>query len=109
VVTLPPLPQPDLAKGVQVTGVVLVAGVPRAIIKAPDEPISRTVGPGDRLSNGQVLVKTIDVSNRAEPVVILEQFGTDVAVGVGKAGIEIAAAPTDLPPVPGLFHSSRSN
>jgi hypothetical protein len=80
---LPTLPQPDLARGVQVTGIVSVAGVPKAIVKAPGEAISRSVGPGERLANGQVLVKRIDM-NGSEPVVILEQYGTEVAVEVGK-------------------------
>ncbi len=80
---LPTLPQPDLARGVQVTGIVSVAGVPKAIVKAPGEAVSRSVGPGERLANGQVLVKRIDISG-SEPVVILEQYGTEVAVGVGK-------------------------
>ena len=81
---LPPLPQPELARGVQVTGVVLVNGVPQAIVKAPGETVSRSVRPGERLSNGQILVKRIDV-NRTEPVVILEQYGTEISVGVGTA------------------------
>lgn len=80
--SLPPLPQPELAQGVQVSGIALVNGEPRAIVKAPDETVSRSVTAGDRLSNGQVLVKRIEISS-AEPVVILEQYGTEVAVGVG--------------------------
>lgn len=80
--SLPTLPQPDLARGVQVTGIVSVAGVPRAIVKAPGEAVSRSVSSGERLANGQVLVKRIDL-NGSEPLVILEQYGTEVAVGVG--------------------------
>lgn len=79
---LPTLPQPDLAKGVQVTGIISVAGVPRAIVKAPGEAVSRSVTTGERLANGQVLVKRIDM-NGSEPVVILEQYGTEVAIEVG--------------------------
>lgn len=81
-ISLPTLPQPDLARGVQVTGIVSVAGVPRAIVKAPGEAVSRSVSSGERLANGQVLVKRIDL-NGSEPLVILEQYGTEVAVGVG--------------------------
>ncbi len=105
--TLPPLPQPDLAKQVQVTGIAFVGSIPRAIIKAPNETVSRSVGSGDRLSHGQILVKRIDTSNPDEPVVILEQYGTEVAVGVGKAPIQLASAATDargLPAVPALWY-----
>jgi len=105
--SLPPLPQPELAQGVQVTGIAFVNGVPRAIVKAPDETVSRSVSAGDRLSNGQILVKRIETSG-AEPVVILEQYGTEVAVGVGKPGVQLASAipdlSGDLPPVPALWY-----
>ncbi len=89
--SLPPLPKPELAKQVQVLGIAFVNGTPQAIVKAPDESISRTVIPGDRLAKGQVLVKAIDV-NRADPVVILEQVGVDVEVGIGRPAVELAAA-----------------
>ncbi len=102
---LPPLPQPDLAKGIRVTGVVVIGGMPRAIIKAPDETVSRTVGPGDRLSNGQVVVKRIDNRNPDEPLVIVEQYGTEVAIGVGKLPVQLASIPTNLSPVPALWYN----
>jgi len=106
--SLPPLPQPELAKGVRVTGIAFVNGIPRAIVQAPDEPVSRAVSAGDRLSNGQILVKRIETSS-AEPVVILEQYGTEVAVGVGT-GVQLAStAPvpssSGLPAVPALWYS----
>lgn len=102
-VTLSPLPQAELAKGVQVTGFAIVAGVPRAIVKAPDERTSRSVTAGDRLSNGQVLVKRIDFTNPEEPVLILEQSGTRVAVAVGQPGTQLAAASEAPPFVPALW------
>ncbi|MCP2730876.1 hypothetical protein, partial [Limnofasciculus baicalensis] len=34
---LPKLPEPTLAKGIEVTGVIEIAGVPQAILKAPNE------------------------------------------------------------------------
>lgn len=99
-VTLPPLPQPDLARQVEVKGIALFRGVPQAIVKAPEEPVARTVVAGDRLAQGQVLVKHIDV-NRVNPVVILEEVGIDVVVGVGRPAVEVAAGPrTSLPPLP---------
>jgi hypothetical protein len=80
---LPPLPDPTLARAVEVTGVVVVAGVPQAIVKAPNESTSRYVQVGQRLSNGQVLVKRIEVNSGSDPVVILEQNGVEVGRAVG--------------------------
>lgn len=80
---LPKLPEPTLAQGVEVTGVVEVGGVPNAIVKVPNEP-SRYVQAGQRLSNGQVLVKRIDMNRGPTPVVILEQYGIEVAREVGE-------------------------
>lgn len=84
VATRPPLPDPTLAKAVEVTGVVQVGSSVQAIVKAPDEPTSRYVTVGQRLSNGQVLVKRIEV-NGSEPIVILEQSGVEVARAVGES------------------------
>jgi hypothetical protein len=65
-----------------VTGVIEVGGITNAIVKEPNAP-SRYVRAGQRLSNGQVLVKRIEVDRGPEPVVILEQFGVEVARRVG--------------------------
>lgn len=81
---LPPLPDPTLAKAVQVTGVIVVAGVPQAIIQAPNEATSRYVQAGQRISNGQILVKRIEMNSGSEPIVILEQNGVEVARAVGS-------------------------
>jgi hypothetical protein len=82
--SLPPLPDPSLAKAVQVTGVIVVAGVPQAIIQAPNEATSRYVQAGQRISNGQILVKRIEMNSGSEPIVILEQNGVEVARAVGS-------------------------
>ena len=82
---LPPLPEPTQARGIEVSGVVEVGGVPKAIVKVPNEP-SRTVREGDRLSNGQVLVKRIEVNQGPTPLVVLEQYGIEVAKQVGGGG-----------------------
>lgn len=87
----PPPPQPDLARAVQVTGVIQIGSVPHAIVQAPNEPTSRYVRVGQRLSNGAVLVKRIDMRG-PEPVVVLEQVGVEVEVAVGEGG---------PPPTPG--------
>lgn len=92
---LPPLPpEPTLARAIAVTGVVTIAGIPQAIVKAPDEPTSRSVRVGQRLSNGQVLVKRIEIGQGSDPVVILEQYGIEVAKTVGEPP---AAPPTGRP------------
>jgi hypothetical protein len=100
---LPKLPEPTLAKGIEVTGVVEVGGVPTAIVKVPNEP-GRYVREGERLSNGQVLVKRIDMNRGSTPVVILEQYGQEVARGVGEkpAGAPTgeAGSPTASLPIP---------
>lgn len=83
IAALPPLPEPTLAKSVEVTGVIIVAGVPIAIVQAPEEPTSRYVQAGQRLSNGKILVKRIEMNGGSEPVVILEQNGVEVARTVG--------------------------
>ena len=90
---LPKLPEPTQAKGVEVTGVVEVGGETRAIIKVPNEP-SRTVREGDRLFNGQVLVKRIEARG-AIPLVILEQYGVEVARRIGDA--PAGGAPGEIP------------
>ena len=101
---LPPPQDPDLARSVAVMGVVQVGSEPLAIVKVPNEATSRYVRVGQRLSNGQVLVKRIEINDGSEPVVILEQYGIEVAKEVGEkpANSTQAAAPTggspDTPP-----------
>ncbi|MBD2037362.1 hypothetical protein H6F86_07800 [Phormidium sp. FACHB-592] len=81
--TLPPLPSATLANGVQVSGVVVVNGAPQAIVKAPNEETSRHVRVGQRISNGQVLVKRIEMNAGSDPIVIFEENGVEVARAVG--------------------------
>ena len=105
---LPPLLQePDLARGVAVTGVIQIGSEPQAIIKVPNEATSRYVRVGQRLSNGQVLVKRIEINENSEPVVILEQYGIEVARAVGEeaANSEPTNTPTAATPVPSLDNS----
>ncbi|MGB7444237.1 MAG: hypothetical protein WA919_24485 [Coleofasciculaceae cyanobacterium] len=83
---LPILPEPDQAKAIEVTGVIQVDGVANAIVKVPNEP-ARYVKPGQRLSNGQVLVKRIEMNGAPVPIVILEQYGVEVARRVGDKPI----------------------
>ncbi|WP_414621022.1 hypothetical protein [Calothrix sp. CCY 0018] len=81
---LPPPPEPKLAQAVLVSGVVQVGNRPQAIIKVPSEPTSRYVQAGQRLASG-LLVKRIEMNEGSEPIVILEQYGIEVARMVGEA------------------------
>ena len=90
---LPVAPQPETAEAVIVTGVVLIGKVPQAIVKVPDEPTSRYVQPGQRLVNG-VLVKRIEMSRGANPTVIFEQYGIEVAKQVGEQPIKASKPAT---------------
>lgn len=83
---LPPPAQPELARAVIVSGVVLISNEPQAIIKVPDEPTSRYVQAGQRLANG-VLIKRIEMNGGSNPIVILEQFGIEVAKMVGEGSV----------------------
>lgn len=92
--TLPSIPEPTLAQAVEVTGVVTVGGVTQAIVKAPNEPTSRYVSAGQRLSNGQILVKRIEVFSGSDPVVVLEENGIEVPRTVGS---KAAPSPSGRP------------
>ena len=95
---LPPPVQPELARAVIVTGVVLIGQEPQAIIRVPNEPTSRYVQAGQRLANG-VLVKRIEINEGSNPVVIFEQYGMEVARNVGESPIN-AASPATTPENP---------
>lgn len=102
------LPEPDLAKSVIVMGVIQVGEQTLAIIQVPSEATSRYVQVGQRLSNGQVLVKRIELNAGAEPLVILEQYGIEVSKSVGEAPsqgqpttptAELPAPPQNISPI----------
>ncbi|MGF1523170.1 MAG: hypothetical protein ACFBSF_12715 [Leptolyngbyaceae cyanobacterium] len=85
--TLPPLPDPAVvASQVQIFGIAEMNGEVYAIVQAPNEPTSRYVREGDRLSNGAVLVKRIETRLSSEPLVVLEERGTEIALPVGAGG-----------------------
>lgn len=97
----PALQQPDLARTVIVTGVVQVGSDPQAIVKVPNEATSRYVRMGQRLANGQVLVKRIEINQGSEPIVILEQFGIEVSKSVGEeSGNPAQTTPAAVIPAP---------
>ena len=73
-----------LAQKVVITGVYEANGRTKLIVQAPEENTSRYVEVGQYLSNGQILVKSIDMSHFPTPLVILEQSGIEVAKAVGQ-------------------------
>ncbi len=77
-----PPPNPALAEDVVITGLYQANGTTKLIVKAPEESNSRYVEVGEYLSNGRVLVKSIDMS-QSPPLVILEQAGVEVAKVIG--------------------------
>ena len=91
-----PAPNPALAQDVVITGLYQANGRTRLIVQAPEEENSRYVEVGDYLSNGRVLVKSID-NSQYPPLVILEQSGIEVAkvIGEDSASEEVSF----LPPV----------
>jgi len=93
-VSPPPPQEPDLASNVAVTGVIQIGNETQAIVQVPNEGTSRYVRVGQRLSNGQVLVKRIEMNEGSEPIVILEQYGIEVARAVGDKPVNSAQTGT---------------
>ncbi|MBF2035175.1 MAG: hypothetical protein IGR92_06740 [Leptolyngbyaceae cyanobacterium T60_A2020_046] len=102
---LPLLPEATVAATVAVSGVVQVSGETYAIINAPGEPTSRYVRVGDRLSNGTILVKRIEMRPGSNPVVVFEENGVEVALPVG-AGTGPEEATAEAPGVSAVVASS---
>lgn len=92
---LPPPPQPELAEGVMVSGVVLIGEKLQAIIKVPNEATSRYVQAGQRLGSG-LLIKRIEMNEGSNPIVILEQYGIEVARMVGEEPVNSASSATSV-------------
>lgn len=95
----PPPPPPNIkaAEGTIVTGTVETAGTVYAIVKAFGETTSRSVSAGQLISNGQVLVKRIDI-NAEPPIVVLQQNGVEVLRPVGAP--VVGATPSNPNPLP---------
>lgn len=82
--TLQPSP-PLQAEQVQVTGVIALGGYRYAIVQSPDQPGGQYIKVGQRFGTGnQILVKRIEIKNQ-EPIVVLEEKGTEVPRFVGPA------------------------
>lgn len=97
---LPPPQEPDLAQAITVSGVVQIGNETLAIVQVPNEGTSRYVREGQLLSNGQVLVKRIEVNQGPSPIVVLEQYGVEVAKAVGEEPVNQAQGDggQDAPP-----------
>jgi len=107
--TLPPAPpETTLANGVMVMGVIQIGEQAQAIVQVPNEATSRYVQVGQRLSNGQVLVKRIELNAGAEPLVILEQYGVEVSKAVGEQSPS-QGQPTTSPTAAVPYLPSRTN
>lgn len=78
---LPALPQPTLAEAVQVSGVMTIGNENFAVVQTSAG--SQYVRVGQRVSNGQVLIKRIDLRG-SEPMVVLEENGIEVSRPVGS-------------------------
>lgn len=93
----PILPVPNEARGVVVSGVMQLQGTPVAIVKAPNENVARQVTVGASLSNGQIIVKAINVAGD-KPSIVLEQYGLEVTRGLGEPAEEPVDPPTPEAP-----------
>lgn len=91
----PPPPTPTDAQGVRVFGVAAINGITRAVVRAPNESVTRTVQVGDTLAGG-VRVTAIE-AYRPDPVVVLEQYGQTVRISVGQS--PVSQGTSDVPPV----------
>ncbi|MEO0926197.1 MAG: hypothetical protein AAFY63_10030 [Cyanobacteria bacterium J06643_13] len=90
---------PTLAQDVVISGMFEANGRTRLIVQAPEESSSRYVEVGQYLSNGQVLVKRIDNNSFANPTIILEQGGIEVAKTIGSS-LDSEDRISSLPPAP---------
>ena len=90
---LPPIPQPVIAPGVAVSGIIQLGSIPYAIVRSGSEP-ERYVKVGDRIGNGSVRVKRIETL-AYEPRVIFEENGIEVSKPVSSDTAADAAAPTE--------------
>lgn len=77
--------EPTLAQDVVISGLYEAGGRTRLIVQAPEESNSRYVEVGQYLSNGQVLIKSIDRNHFPTPMVILEQSGVEVYKTIGDS------------------------
>lgn len=78
-------PVRSAAETLEISGVVQVGGKTHVIIRAGNEYTSRYAAVGERVSNGKVLIKRVEMG--LEPVVILEQAGREIVRSVGSGAL----------------------
>ncbi len=108
---LPDLPEPTLAQGINVTGVVVKADGTKYAIVETSTGRSTYVREGDFVENGQVLVKRIESRQGGTPRVVFEELGIEVTKSLGEGGGPVAMTPrgTTPPRQPGNSPSSASS
>ena len=79
----PPVP-PTISENVQVTGVVEVGGEVQVIVQLPGSSSGRYVRVGDVIAGGRVLVKRVDGIQSTNPIVILEEDGSEYPRFLGE-------------------------
>ena len=87
----------ELAQEVVISGLYESNGITKLIVQAPEENNSRYVEVGQYLSNGQILVKSIDRNHFPTPLVILEQRGVEVAKAIGETPEDSRNRVSNLP------------
>ena len=88
---------PQLAQEVVISGLYESNGRTKLIVKAPQEDNSRYVEVGQYLSNGQILVKSIDRNHFPTPMIILEQSGVEVPKTIGETPEDLRNRVSSLP------------
>lgn len=82
-----PLPAPSSpVNELVVSGVVQIGSDLSAIVQAPGESTSRYVRVGDRLANGRIVVRRIEMQGDQDPRVIFVQDGIEIVRTVGSTG-----------------------
>lgn len=95
---LPDLPEPTLAQGLNVTGVVVKNDGTKYAIVETSTGKSTYVREGDFVENGQVLVKRIESRQGGTPRVVFEELGIEVNKSLGEGGATPTAASASTSP-----------
>lgn len=86
---MPPVSRTNLAESIALTGVIQTGNQVSAIIEDTDGT-SRYVQVGEKLANGEVTVKRINLNTGGEPSIVLVQNGVEFVRTVGRSEGSIA-------------------
>lgn len=75
--------KPKWANKIGVYGVVQVSGKNYAIVKLPDTSTPTLMAVGQKMYDGELVLKRVESRNRANPLVIFEEDGVEIARIVG--------------------------